>query len=256
MLVKRLILIYGLLLTIYFAAGCSTVPEEAAKTPTATVSTIETSQTNEKAPISTKEKIDLYKVLRVIDGDTIEVEINGQKYKVRYIGINTPELNPVECFGREATEKNRQLVEGHKVQLEKDVSETDKYGRLLRYVFLENGTFINETLVRTGYAHAVTYPPDIKYQEVFREAEREAGENNRGLWSDCQSQQGTVAPADGGQGQCLIKGNISSKREKIYHLPDCPNYKDTVINEEKGEHWFCTEKEAIEAGWRKAKNCP
>ena len=77
-------------------------------------------------------------VVRVIDGDTIEVEIDGTSYRVRYIGIDTPETvhpqKPVECFGKEASEKNRELVEGKRVRLEKDVSDTDKYGRLLRYV--------------------------------------------------------------------------------------------------------------------------
>ena len=128
---------------------------------------------------------DLIKVTRVIDGDTIELE--GGK-RVRYIGIDTPELSgTVECFGREAYDKNKELVEGNQVRLEKDVSETDRYGRLLRYVYID-GNFINDLLVRTGYANASSYPPDIKYQDQFREAEREAREANRGLWSSCSTQ--------------------------------------------------------------------
>lgn len=133
---------------------------------------------------------DLVKVTRVIDGDTIELE-GGQR--VRYIGIDTPELSgKVECFGREAYDKNRELVEGKEIRLEKDVSETDRYGRLLRYVYVGD-SFINDVLVRTGYANASSYPPDIKYQEQFREAEREAREANKGLWSSC-STQATATP--------------------------------------------------------------
>ena len=134
---------------------------------------------------SSAENITLYKVIRVIDGDTIELE-NG--YKVRYIGIDTPETvapnKPDGCFGKEASNKNRELVEGKKVKLEKDVSETDRYGRLLRYVYVDN-IFVNDYLVREGYAFAVSYPPDIKMQDHFRAAEKEARENLRGQWSAC-----------------------------------------------------------------------
>jgi endonuclease YncB( thermonuclease family) len=124
-------------------------------------------------------------VHRVVDGDTIELE-NGEK--VRYIGINTPEsVDPrqgVECFGRDASEYNRELVEGKKVRLEKDISERDKYGRLLRFVYLENGTSVNEKLVREGYAYASAYPPDITKQTIFREAERQARNEKVGLWNE------------------------------------------------------------------------
>lgn len=128
---------------------------------------------------------------RVIDGDTIEVEIEGESYKVRYIGIDTPELHhptkPVEYFAQEAYEKNRELVEGKTVFLEKDVSETDRYGRLLRYVYVGD-TFVNAYLVQQGYALVSTYPPDVKYQERFLELQREAREAGRGLWAEVQTQ--------------------------------------------------------------------
>jgi len=124
-------------------------------------------------------------VTRVVDGDTIEVEMAGATYKVRYIGIDTPETvdprRPVECYGHEASERNRQLVEGKTVELEKDVSETDKYGRLLRYVWVD-GEMVNATLVREGYAVASTYPPDVKHQELFASLQREAIAADRGLW--------------------------------------------------------------------------
>lgn len=134
----------------------------------------------------TTETLQKAKVSRVIDGDTIELE-SGQK--VRYIGIDTPETvdprrNP-QCFGKEASLRNQELVENKEVYLEKDVSETDRYGRLLRYVYLEeNGISINEQLVKEGYAATSSYPPDIKYQEKLKVAEQEARDNQKGLWQE------------------------------------------------------------------------
>ena len=123
--------------------------------------------------------------IRAVDGDTIEVEIEGESYKVRYIGIDTPELHhptkPVGYYAQEAYEKNRELVEGKTVFLEKDISETDRYGRLLRYVYVGD-VFVNAYLVQQGYAQVSTYPPDVKYQEQFLELQREAREAGRGLW--------------------------------------------------------------------------
>lgn len=122
------------------------------------------------------------KVVRVIDGDTIEIE-GGQK--LRYIGIDTPESKDpnkdVECFANEATQKNEQLVLNQEVRLEKDVSEVDKYGRLLRYVYVGD-QMVNEILVREGYAQASAYPPDVKYQDLFAKLEQEARDQATGLW--------------------------------------------------------------------------
>jgi micrococcal nuclease len=129
----------------------------------------------------------------VIDGDTIEIE-NGEK--VRYIGIDTPEIvdprKPVQCFGAEASKKNKELVEGKMVRLEKDVTDKDKYGRLLRYVWVDNlstgsgqALFVNLELVKQGFATSSTYPPNVKYQKEFLAAEKEAKESKRGLWGAC-----------------------------------------------------------------------
>lgn len=124
------------------------------------------------------------KAIRVIDGDTIKIE--GDKV-VRYIGIDTPETvhpsKPVQCYGKEASDKNKELVEGKEVKLEKDVSETDKYDRLLRYIWVGD-MMVNEYLVREGYAQSSTYPPDVKYQDRFLEAQRRAREEKKGLWGD------------------------------------------------------------------------
>jgi len=126
-----------------------------------------------------------FKVTRVVDGDTIEIE-GGEK--VRYIGIDTPETvdprKPVQCFGIEASKKNKELVEGKTVRLEKDITDRDKYSRLLRYVWVDN-LFVNLELVKQGFATSYTYPPDVKYQKEFLAAEKEAKEAERDLWEAC-----------------------------------------------------------------------
>jgi micrococcal nuclease len=130
-------------------------------------------------------------VEKVVDGDTIEVSGNR---KVRYIGIDTPETvdprRPVGCFGKEASDENKQLVEGKTVILVKDVSDTDKFNRLLRYVYTKNDDgsllFVNDYLVKNGFAKASTYPPDIKFQEQFLKSEAEARNSFKGLWQKCQ----------------------------------------------------------------------
>ena len=135
------------------------------------------------------------RVLRVVDGDTIEVEveIDRREYRLRYIGIDAPETikenTPVEWMGPEASAANGALVRGEVVYLEKDVSDTDRYGRLLRYVFLADGAFVNGELVRQGYAQAITYPPDVKYQKLLRALEREARNAGRGLWQPAPDDQ-------------------------------------------------------------------
>jgi endonuclease YncB( thermonuclease family) len=109
-------------------------------------------------------------VTYIVDGDTIDVALGGTTYRVRYIGMDTPERGDYFCS--EATEANRAPVEGQQVILVKDVSETDRFGRLLRYVYLEDGTFVNAELVRQGYAVIATFPPDVRHQELFLELER------------------------------------------------------------------------------------
>lgn len=196
----------------------------------------------------------------MIDGDTIVVEIDGGEYKVRYIGIDTPETvapgQPVECYGKEASERNKELVDGKTVGLEKDVSETDQFGRLLRYVWLGE-TMVNAALVSDGFALASTYPPDVKNSDLFAALQAEAREAGRGLWGTTCTSPTPVPQAGGceysGTDEPVIKGNISqSTGEKIYHVPGQAFYDDTVIDETSGERWFCTEAEAIAAGWRKS----
>lgn len=138
------------------------------------------------------------KVVRVVDGDTFEID-TGEK--VRMIGIDTPELHhptkDVQCFGKEAMLKTKDMLEGKMVRLEKDVSETDRYGRLLRFVYLLNlsptplptgqlsEVFVNAYLIKEGFAHAVTFPPDVMKSQEFISLENEARYNKKGLWSNC-----------------------------------------------------------------------
>ncbi len=118
-------------------------------------------------------------VIQVIDGDTIVIE-GG--YRVRYIGIDTPEIHPqLEAYGMQALGANRQLVEGKIVHLERDVSQTDN-GRLLRYVYVDD-IFVNAELVRQGLAEAKAYPPDTRYQEELEKLEAEARQAGRGMWA-------------------------------------------------------------------------
>jgi len=125
-------------------------------------------------------------VTRIVDGDTIKLD-TGET--VRYIGIDTPETKhpnePVGCYGEAAAEKNSDLVLNKLVRLEKDVSETDRYGRLLRYVWIGD-EMINEVLVKEGFARSASFPPDIMYQERFRTAEEEARDKRLGLWDECE----------------------------------------------------------------------
>ncbi len=125
-------------------------------------------------------------VARVIDGDTIEL-VNGDR--LRYIGIDTPEefdkRKPVQCFAAEAAEENKKLVEGKAVTVYKDVSDRDKYGRWLGFVYLADGTFINAALVKNGFAFAYPYAPDNSKKQEFKDLEIEARIKNRGLWSHC-----------------------------------------------------------------------
>ncbi len=138
-------------------------------------------------------------VERVVDGDTIVVQIEGradgpgaglasvgQEYRLRLIGIDTPESvkpnSAIECFGKEASAATKALLEGQEVTLVKDVEEADQYDRLLRYVYLEN-EMANARLVANGYATAYTYPPNVRWSETFVQLEREAREGGRGLWS-------------------------------------------------------------------------
>lgn len=129
------------------------------------------------------------RVVKVIDGDTVNVELEGKAETIRLIGIDAPEKNdprkPVQCFAIEATNKAKELLSGKTVSLESDATQgdRDKYQRILRYIFLD-GTNINKLMLSEGYAHEYTYNLPYKYQSEFKQAEKEAQEAKRGLWAD------------------------------------------------------------------------
>lgn len=135
---------------------------------------------------------------RVVDGDTVQLE-NGER--VRFIGIDTPEMhesdklyrdsqrtqqdiNTIKELGRRAYKFTKELVEGKRISLEFDVEKYDKYDRLLAYVYLKDGTFVNAEIIKQGYASLMTIPPNVKYADLFLKLYQEARENKRGLWRD------------------------------------------------------------------------
>ena len=130
-----------------------------------------------------------YTVTRLVDGDTIHVNANDQKLKIRMIGLNTPETvdprKPVECFGREASAQAKTILVGQQVYLETDPSQDtiDRHGRTLAYVWTSSGRLFNLDMIADGYAYEYTYDLPYRYQADFKAAENDASANDRGLWS-------------------------------------------------------------------------
>lgn len=134
---------------------------------------------------SPKEATDQYIVTRVVDGDTLEVKKGDVLEKVRLIGVDTPETvkpnTPVQPYGKEASDYTKKMLLDKEVTLEFDVGKTDRYGRLLAYVYIGDEMF-NETLLREGYARLMTVPPNVKYADRFVAIQKEARETGAGLW--------------------------------------------------------------------------
>lgn len=205
----------------------------------------------------------LHNAVEVVDGDTIVIE-NG--VRVRLLGINAPEK--AECYGEEAKKELNKLIAGKKIILEKDQTAADNFGRLLRYVFVYNeapdrdNIFVNEKLLRGGFVMSMYVKPNKRYLALLQAAEREAQKEKAGLWGKCDyesAQAGRESEREQASEpfdeKCVIKGNINKRYEKDYFLPGCPNYKRVIIDPRKGERWFCTEKEAKEAGWQMSAAC-
>ncbi|MBI5106814.1 MAG: thermonuclease family protein [Solirubrobacterales bacterium] len=130
------------------------------------------------------------RVVKVVDGDTIRVDLGGPKpERVRYIGIDTPESvkpgTPVQCYAKAASAANERLVGGRRVRLVLDVEERDRYGRLLAYVYA-GSRFVNAELVRGGYALPLTIPPNVRHADAFARLAREARRAGTGLWKACR----------------------------------------------------------------------
>ncbi|MEZ4104635.1 MAG: thermonuclease family protein [Candidatus Paceibacterota bacterium] len=233
----------------------------------------ESDKENISRPLSDLNKTNVY-VTRVIDGDTLKIFLGSEERTVRVLGIDTPETvhpnKPVECMGEEASAQAKILLDEKEVTLVTDKSQGmhDKYGRLLAYVTLPDGTDFGEAMLKGGYAYEYTYDLPYEKQGNYREAESFARKSKVGLWEDgvCDDFETTDSLSidvedDGVEKEtemgemegCVIKGNVSSNTgEKIYHVLGQQYYDKTIVSEDKGERWFCTEKEAREAGWRKA----
>jgi len=204
-------------------------------------------------------------VTSVIDGDTLKVQFGPKIETIRVIGIDTPETvhpsQPVECFGREASAYATALLASTVVTLVTDKTQgtRDKYDRRLGYITLADGRDFGAVMIAEGFAFEYTYDGVYEQQARYQRAEREAREEGRGLWAVgvCDSSTSTLpithvpSPISNESG-CVIKGNISRSGEKIFHVPGQQNYPDTMITESVGERYFCTEADAISAGWRKA----
>lgn len=199
------------------------------------------------------------KVVDVVDGDTMKLAFDGREETIRLLLVDTPETvhpsKPVQPFGPEASSFAKKTLENKNVQFEIDISERDKYGRLLVYLYI-NGKMFNEMLIEKGLARvAYVYAPNTKYVDQFYAIQQKAQKNAVGIWSieNYASDEGFQDSVKEEEKQeqtngCTIKGNISSLGEKIYHVPDGQYYEVT-----KPEEWFCTEKEAQDAGYRKSK---
>jgi endonuclease YncB( thermonuclease family) len=172
-------------------------------------------------------------VVEVIDGDTVDVRLNGEIVRIRLIGIDTPEVldprRPVECFGREASAMAHALLDGQTVALEADASQDDRdrYGRLLRYLWLPDSRLFNLEMIAQGYAFEYTYNTPYNYQQPFKQAERAAREAQRGLWSP-QTCNGEHRPADGAPAPTAVPaGNCDPSYPDVCIPPpppdlDCP----------------------------------
>lgn len=246
-------------------ADAPTAPSDAPTSttvPTATVPSAPAAPTAPAAPppgpgAPVADAAGLVAVAGVVDGDTIKVRTAAGTRTVRVIGIDTPELKGAQCYAQQAASRMQSLVQGKQVRLAADPTQgdTDRYGRLLRHVQLPDGRSVAELLIAGGFGREYTYAKPYAGQAAYRAAQATAQAARLGIWaSGCTGPGGAVPPPrPQPSGSCLIKGNISSSGEKIYHLPGQRHYDVTKINTAKGERWFCTEAEAVRAGWRPAR---
>jgi micrococcal nuclease len=199
-------------------------------------------------------------VLDVVDGDTIKVKVDGKSETVRLLLVDTPESvhpnKPVQPFSKEASKHTETMLSGSDVELELGIGERDKYGRLLAYVYAD-GKSVQESLLEKGLARvAYVFEPNTKYVDDYDKIQKQAQNNGVGIWSleNYTQEDGFIPETSEDQTNktadttCTIKGNINSSGEKIYHVENGRYYKIT-----KPEKWFCSEQEAIDAGFRKSQ---
>jgi len=204
----------------------------------------------------------IHSVVYVVDGDTIDIE---NDVRIRFLGVDTPERGT--CYYDEAKIYLEDILEDKDIRIEKDISGADRYDRLLRYVYIpaddpqDDDLFVNEKLLRLGFARTLAISPDNRYRDLFASAQEEAREKGRGMWGACEVEEkdsqalreDDTLPTDE---DCTIKGNISEKGYgKNYFLEFCPNYNRIKIDTRKGEQYFCTESEAKQAGFTRSASC-
>lgn len=233
------------------------------------------SSTIENAEKHDVSKFEEYELESVIDGDTIRIKYNGSTEKVRFLLIDTPETNHEtlgeQPYGPQAKEFTKQLLAGQDtVYLEFDVSYRDKYKRLLAYIYTKEGISVQEQLLQHGLARvAYIYAPNTKHVDWFKSIQKTAQQSAIGIWSveDYVTNRGYdkdayYATTDKNKdvkktendksitnnNSCVIKGNINSKGNKIYHMPGQRDYDNTIA-----EEMFCTEEEAEDGGFLPAK---
>lgn len=182
-------------------------------------------------------------VTQVLDGDSF---IIAPDQTIRLANIDAPELNL--CFGKQAKEFLENLILNKHVDIK--VYGRDTYKRTVATVYISDNQLVNQSIAENGYA--IYTSTKTEEREVINQAVEKARQNNLGIFSStCSQMENTDNP------KCNIKGNIGKHdRVKYYHLPNCAEYNRTVVELHLGEQWFCTENEAIKAGYKKAKNCP
>ncbi len=236
--------------------------------------------------IPSSELLSVAKVVGVVDGVTLDVEIAGDVFRLRYLGIRMPGgADGGGALAERALEFNRFKVLDRMVQLEKGAVDTDDGGRILRYVYAD-GEMINTAMLTGGFAVVSDFPQDFVYKSSFLDAEESAKADRRGYWEEALAEDepaprasetplptteapafsgGTLPslPGAGGGGECdfsgtfvrVIKGNVDARTgERIYLVPESLLYSTTEVRPEDGDSWFCTEAEAVAAGWTRSKH--
>ncbi len=209
-------------------------------------------------------------VNRVVDGDTFEVTLNGKKEKVRLLLVDTPESvhsdsSKNTAYGKIASDFTKNLIEGKKVKLEFDVAERDRYGRLLAYVYLEDGRMLNEILLQEGHAKVAVYQPNVKYVDKFRQLEKEAQAAKKGIWADgvsafepnnntnTDTNTNNNTNNTNNDNSSVVSGNyIANSNTGKYHLPDCRWVKE-MSNSNKVP--YKNKADAEKAGYQACKVC-
>ena len=252
------------------ALSCGSNTTDAVTSPTST-STLDA----DRALVSAR-------VLTAVDGVTIDVELGGGVQRVRYLGVELPaDGAEPQVIAEQAREYNRFLVEGKTVQLETDPAVSDQVGALVRYVYVA-GEMVNRALITNGHATVSDDPPAFTHRSDFLVAQENAQAGSRGVWKSAgptpgpqqasaitpnptsvpQFGGGTLPPPPRSGGPCdyspssqpKIKGNLDERTgERVYLVPDSLFYVTTIVDESKGDRWFCLEEEAIAAGFHAAK---